>query len=179
MTRQEFEKMTDYFRQKYFDNIPKIPYHLVKKTNLGKNADASFVLRQNDDYDIRYDTVINCPEYNKRVDIMEGFGFNYGHESWTDPLNHPSMYIEVKHALLRDPLRLVGVIMHELTHYWCWYCGYEHSDGSIEFERKLKELGLPSNWTHVGYKKEEKKWIDIFDYTTMKKYYDDYLVNAS
>ena len=178
ISKKEFEKMADYFRQKYFDNIPKIPYKVVADTNINKGVDASFVIEQNEDYDEDNDELLNSPEYSKRVEFADGFGFDYGNPSWIDPLNHPKMYIEIRRSLLSDELKLVGVLLHELTHYWCWYCGYDHTDGSKQFEDKLKELKLPSNWEHAGFIKDKKKWVDIFDYSTMKDYFDDFVQNG-
>ncbi len=172
ITKKEFEQMTDFFRRTYFDGIPSIPCKLLAKSNFEKGVDANFIIEQNEDYDESQDELLDSPEYRTRVDIAEGFGFEYGHYSWEDPLNHPNLYIEVQADLKTDPLKLVGVLLHELTHYWCWYCGYEHADGAKEFEAKLKELGLPSNWEHSSFIKEKKQWVDSFDYTTMQKYYD-------
>ena len=180
ISKQEFNKMADYFRKKYFDNIPKIPYKVLADTNFNKGVEANFVLEPNDDYDENEDELLDSPEYKQtRVDLAEGFGFEYGNPSWVDPLNHPDVYIEVRSSLLMDELRLVGVLLHELTHYWCWYCGYDHSDGTLQFEDKLKELKLPSNCEHSGFVKEKKKWVDTFDYSTMKSYYDDFVQNGS
>ncbi len=172
ITKKEFDQMTSFFLKTYFDSIPLIPCKLVAKKNFEKGVTANFVLEQNEDYDMDDDDLLHSPEYGKRVNISEGFGFDYGAQSWEDPLNHPKVYIEVTTGLKEEPLRLVGTLLHELTHYWCWYCGYDHSDGTKQFENKLKELGLPSNWEHSTFIKSEKKWIDSFDYTTMQKYYD-------
>ena len=176
---EDFEKMTDFFRQKYFDNIPAIPCYLAKDRFFEKGVDASFYITQNDNYDEDEDDLLNSYEYSQtRVDLADGFGFEYGDPSWTDPLNKPKLSIVIKESLLAEPLRFVGTLLHELTHYWCWFCGYEHSDGKPQFEGKLKELGLPSNWEH-RFIKSTKQWVDDFDYSKVQPYYDDFLQHCS
>lgn len=45
-----------------------------------------------------------------------------------------------------------STLIHELTHYALWWQGLEYRDGEKDFERKLKELGLTSNY--------DSTWVD-------------------
>lgn len=45
-----------------------------------------------------------------------------------------------------------STLIHELTHYALWWQGRDYRDGEKDFESKLKELGLTSNF--------DSEWID-------------------
>ena len=66
--------------------------------------------------------------------------------------------------------------MHELTHYYCWHIGYDYMDGSHDFEKELKHLGLPSNYD-VKFSDENERWYDSFDYTKLDNYIKSYKEN--
>lgn len=165
--------MFDYFRHRYFDNIPAIPCSFESERNFRKGEDGYFGVEMNENYDEEKDELLDSPEYNKRFEIEEGFGIDYGRASWTDPLNHPNLFIKVSMKHKDEPLQILGILLHELTHYWCWYCGYDYGDGNREFENKLKELGLPSNLDY-GFQKENRKWVDVYDYSNLQHYYDEF-----
>ncbi len=175
ITKKEFADMTDYFRKKYFDNIPAIPCYLEDiKSTTGEVLDGRFVVEQNRDYVEEDDELLHNYEYSQYVEVAEGLVCELGTPSWTDPLNHPTLYIVISKSLRTSPMRLVGTLLHELAHYWCWYCGYDYHDGNRDYENKLKSLGLPSNWDHK-FNKEIKMWEDDFDYSKMESYYNDFL----
>ena len=172
MTNKDLNLIADYFRKKYFDSIPHIDCYLVDETAFEIGSIGSFVLSKSDEYDEENDICLNDAGYNNRIEITEGLGFEYGPESWTDVLNKPDTTIVVLEDLESEPLVLIGTLLHELTHYWCWYCGYDHEDGAAQFERKLKELELPSNLEHI-FNRNTKEWEDSFEYEKLEKYYDE------
>ena len=68
-----------------------------------------------------------------------------------------------------DPLIFNMTLIHELTHCALWWQGYDYMDGQKDFENKLKELKLSSNWdiTWTGpdkkvLKKEEDKEVMLY-----------------
>lgn len=179
ITKEEFKQMSDYFRKKYFDNIPAIPCYLASPAEFDEEKfDGRFVVQQSKDYDEDKDELMRTSGYAKRLELEDsGIGCEWGTPSWTDPLNHPDVHIVVNESLSADPMRLTGTLLHELTHYWCWYCGYGYHDGEEDYERKLKELGFPSNWDHT-FNKEKRTWEDAFDYEILRPVYDDFKANA-
>ncbi|MBR4314827.1 MAG: hypothetical protein IKP66_07960 [Lachnospiraceae bacterium] len=176
ITDKELESMMTFFRKKYFDGIPNIMCYFAPQEFFDdETTEACFGLEQNENYSITEDELYDSYGYSHHYEIEEGFGFDYGTPSWTDPLNKPTPYIAIVESLRNnDPRHLIGTLLHELAHYWCWYCGYDHSDGSEQYERKLKEMGIPSNFER-RFNKDTKQWEDAFDYEKMEDYYFDYL----
>ena len=67
----------------------------------------------------------------------------------------------------------VGELLHELTHYYCWYLGYDYHDGDKQFEDKFKEFGFPSNFDR-RFEKSTRSWVDDYDYGCLKKYLEEF-----
>lgn len=179
LTTKELQKMAKYFLKKYFDNIPYIPCKFLPKSKFEDGCTAYFIIQESDDYDSGEDELYNTGEYSSHyVEIDDGIGFTCGGGSFADPLNHPDLAIALSNELRTDVNKCVGVLLHELVHYYCWYIGYDHSDGSHAFENKLAELGLPSNYENM-FNKETKEWEDIFDYSKMQNYYNEYRLSIS
>ena len=57
--------------------------------------------------------------------------------------------IAVNRTMCKSILDIDAVLIHELCHYSLWWQGLEYHDGEVDFERKLKELGLNSNYRHL------------------------------
>ena len=167
--------MADFFLKKLFYGIPSISceFSELPKDNLGY-----FCLERNDDYDLRdedellADYVENAPEYKMKSFWRNGFGIDIVREpSWTDPLNRPEQYILISEKIRRKIYVVTGTLLHELTHYDCWHCGYDHKDGMDQFEAELKRRGLPSCFDREF---KNGKWVDSYDYNKIKIYYDIY-----
>ncbi len=177
MTAKELQKMSDFFIRELFFGIPKIECRFVRYEKNSTQMGA-FHIRANDNLDNSESEELeeilkNAPEYKIRhVQSEERIGFGIDIERdpmWTDPLFKPLLFIEINNRLRKEDLLAVGTLLHELTHYYCWYCGYDHHDGSNDFERELDERGLPSNFDRAFLYGD---WQDSFDYSSMQKYLD-------
>lgn len=176
MTKVELQKLSDYFVKRFF-GIPKIT---VGYSDLEEGTIGNFILSENDDFDIKEEDpeyaklLEEAPEYRDRTFSVEGLTVNgRKKQSFTDPACRPNFSICISNAIKKDELVVVGTLLHELTHYYCWYLGYDYSDGDRQFEKKLKEFGFPSNFDRK-FNKETKEWEDDFNYRVLKKYLDDF-----
>ena len=158
MNDTELEKMTRFFLKKIFQGIPYVPTFFGSEDRLDNKLGMT-AFSKNDDYEEE--------DYTSK-EIAPGV-FDYGsyEPSYLDADNHPYIEIIISESLKDDMNKLTGVLLHELCHYYCWYCGYEHRDGSSQFEGKLKEYGLPS-CSCYRYDKTLKKHVTTFDFTTME-----------
>ena len=173
VTQKQLNNMRDYFLKTLFYGIPAIPCWFESREEMG-SGDGLFRIEANDDYE--YDEELeNAPEHKSRYHGQGGIGYTYDpNPAWTDPLANPELSIAIANKLHKNPLRTLAVLLHELTHYYCWYTGLDHKDGSRDFEDKLKELGLPNNFDDYIWNKEEGVWEDTFDYESVRKYYDEW-----
>ena len=185
MTNKQLQDMSDFFIRTHF----KIPTIKTRFSKLNPNTLGTFVMTENDSFDLKeedpelFGQIENAPEYRTRSCRENGFGFDILPDPvWTDPLNKPHLDIYINTCIQKknktlpysNDQMIAGVLLHELTHYYCWYCGYDHHDGSREFEKKLLELGLPSNYYDQEYNKTAGGWYDAFDYSTMQRYLDEF-----
>ena len=65
-----------------------------------------------------------------------------------------TIYINKKRCYSKNKFN--STLIHELAHCALWWQGLEFDDGQPDFERKLQELGLPSNWNHNYVKRNSK-----------------------
>lgn len=176
MNQNELEELAKYFLLRYFGGIPIIPINFCPKRCFNKTELGRMIISESDSYNEAEDDLINEPEYKgENIPIIGDVTYYYNREpSWSDPLNHPDLSILINNECKKDNLLLIGVVLHELCHYYCWYLGYGYHDGDSDFERILKEMNLPSNLEHK-YNKEKQQWEDDSDYTKLEKYYQEYL----
>ncbi len=55
-------------------------------------------------------------------------------------------HIVLNESLLKTEDEITQTLIHELLHFSLWWQGYDSNDGSPDFENRLKELGLPSDY---------------------------------
>jgi hypothetical protein len=163
--------MADFFLDRLFDRIPSIKCCFQP---LEEGSYGLFSLIENEDAkeeSVDPETIEmlrKSPEY--RVDYYDFGRFGYQSEHtpiYTDPLMHPKSSIIINQAIQRNRLKTVAALLHELTHYWAWYLGFEYEDGSKDFEDKLRMLDLPSSYSH---KFTSKGWVADYDYTKVQRY---------
>lgn len=77
--------------------------------------------------------------------------------------------IEINERFRHNPLKLNDVLLHELTHYKCWFTGLDHKDGTKDFEEELKKFHITSNYV-LHYKKDGKTYDDNYHLPWMEKY---------
>lgn len=133
-----------------------------------------FCMEEGEDYDSEADELIDAPEYKLRDDASLDGMIHHIREytpSWTDALNKPKLRIEINCKLQRDPLKVTGILLHELAHYYCWHCGYDFEDSSRFFDDLTAKLGLPSNYRNRRFDKDRGEWEDTFDYSAMEQHY--------
>lgn len=172
MTNEQLQKISDLMIKEVFDSIPKIPCCFE---TLKSGTEGCFRLAENDEDDLKkedpelFEMIENAPEYRIRhIALDDTIGIDLFKEMpWTDPMRHPNISINVNSSLKKDIRRVVAALMHELTHYWCWYVGHDFGDGNKQFEKKLKELDLPS-----CYDREFKNgtYVSTYDLSKTDKY---------
>ena len=176
INKKELPDFAKFLLKKYFDSIPYIPCRYVSHNRFDPGTSAQFLMDQGDNYNMEDDELYNAEGYRGGHIDLDGdmlIGVDVESKSWTDPANHPKLRIEVSDELWNLPLYLTGSLLHELAHYWCWHTGREYHDGNDDFEAKLKELGLPSNYDRK-FNKKTKQWEDDFDYEKVAHYYDEF-----
>lgn len=160
-----------YLLKEYFYDIPPIPVSYGNKDEMC-GVYGSFCFEAGDDYD--EEAVEDIPGYRVRYVTLPGVAAGYTeYESeppFMEPLMNPELSILINPSIRKDPCKLVAVMMHELAHYYCWYVGYDYSDESSEFLAFLKERGLPTNYDDYAWDREEKRWVDMYDYGRMEPY---------
>ena len=175
LTDKDLESMAKYFLKKYFGNLPEIPCIFEQSKKFDKGDRGVFLMMKNDNYEESEDELATWPDYkSKHINITHMVGFDIPSEAWTDPENHPDIGIAIIEDLANEPIKCTAILLHELVHYYCWYTGLDHKDGAAQFEKKLKEMGLPSNSSHK-YDNNLKEWVDGFDYEPTEKYYYEYV----
>ena len=177
MTKTELQKLSDYFLKRFFGGIPKVN---TVFGNLDEDEFGNFILESNDDFDLEEEDPVyaellkEAPEYRNRVFIQENLTItSHTTPSFTDPACRPKIVIRISNIIKRNDLLVVGTLLHELTHYYCWYLGFDYHDGNRQFEEKLKEFGFPSNFDRK-FNKETKEWNDSFDYNCLKGYLEEF-----
>ena len=174
MKNEELQSISDFFLKKLFYGIPSIPCRFA---DIDEDTSGCFCLEENENCHIDEELeeeLEKAPEYKVQNirDEDTGFGIDIIEEHiWTDPLKKPILYININSNIRRRKMTVIGVLLHELTHYYCWYCGYDRFDGSPQFESELKKRNLPSNGDSVF---KNGQWKDTFNYSTMSVYYDMY-----
>ncbi len=166
----ELISMSKVFLKKVFCAIPYVNTRFASPDEMeGRLGLTKF--SANEDYTEEKDALYNTNEYRLKGRSMATGLYDYQdyEPSCLDPENKPEIEILISTDLKDDTNKLVGVLLHELCHYYCWYTGLENSDGSPQFERKLKELGIPSR-NDVHYDKVLKKHVSTFDFESMEKY---------
>ncbi len=163
--------MSDFFLKEYFAGIPHININFIKPSCIG-GADGIFRLSMADNYRESDDELYGGVGYrSKYIELDNGIGFEAkGMPSWADVLNHPGTEILIS-TDIRNTRLLVGTLLHELLHYYCWYLGYGHGDSCEDFNRIAKEMEIPLNTDHIF---EGGKWEDSFDYSKMDRYIGAY-----
>ena len=161
--------MSEFYRRELFEGIPYINMRFADSSELG-SSDGKFILVQNDDYEEAEDELYDTPGYRTYFsELDEGLIYAYGEEpSWSDPANHPKYEILISKSMQRNDEKVVGTLLHELVHYYCWYRGLGHGDSDKDFIEKATSLGLPINHIHHAF--ENGRWKDTFDYSLMDKY---------
>lgn len=81
--------------------------------------------------------------------------------------------ISINDCYRNNPLRLNNILLHELTHYKCWFTGLEHRDGDRDFEKELEKYHIISNYV-IHYKKDGKTYDKDYHLPWMQKYEDSY-----
>lgn len=180
MTIKEVRKMAGFFLKEFFDNIPmlRIEYDAICD-EMNQGICGCFGLHENEEYDLdkedpeMAELLRNSSEYKVRYREYGGIGYTSSYDpEYTDVLHKPEPYIILNETIKRNKKMITSVLLHELVHYWCWYLGYDHHDGDKQFENKIKELGLRSNFSNATFRDGE--WQDDFDYDTVQKYIDLY-----
>lgn len=171
ITDNELENMTRFYLKEVFKGIPFITTHFATVEELGDKLGIT-EYTEGDDYIIEKDVLLDMHEYaHAAVEIAPGVFDDVKYEpSYLDPENHPKIEILLSDTLKTDIYMLTGVLLHELCHYYCWYMGYDHHDGDLQFERRLRELRLPS-CSDYRYSKEARKHISLFDFKCMMRPY--------
>ena len=177
MTKTELQKLSNYFLKRFFGGIPKVNTVFEE---LEEDEFGNFVLEANDDFDLSEEDPVyaklleEAPEYRNRDFVQDNLTITrHNTPSFTDPACHPNIVIRISDSIKRKDLVVVGTLLHELTHYYCWYLGFDYHDGNRQFEMKLREFGFPSNFDR-NFNKETKEWNDAFDYSCLKKYLDEF-----
>lgn len=177
MTKQELQKISDFFLKRFFGGIPKIA---AKYGDTEEGILGNFFIEANNEYDIEEEDptyaqlLEEAPEYKTRDYEKENLTISgITTPSYTDPACHPILSIVISNTIKKNELIVVGTLLHELTHYYCWYLGFDYHDGNRQFEMKLREFGFPSNFDR-NFNKETKEWNDTFNYSCLQKYLDEF-----
>ena len=88
--------------------------------------------------------------FSKRLTSVHGYFWHVEDEGVGDP---EEAEIIINRKRCNDVNKFNSTLIHELTHCALWWQGYEYDDGEYDFEKKLTELGLPSNYSHDYSKK--------------------------
>lgn len=180
-TDEELQELGNHFLKKYFSGIPSVPIYFddLERFMEDSYTDGDIAVTHysmNPDYIEEADELYGQDEYaDKYLDLGGNIGISLqDNKSWLDPLNRPDICIVLDNSLKNNDLMVVGTLLHELTHYYCWHVGLEHDDGSKEFEKELSKRGYPSNFDRT-FDKVNKKWEDAFDYSKLQGYLDSYV----
>jgi len=174
MTDVELKKMAQFYLNKLFYGIPEIPVHFASMTSTEL---GDFEVRPGESYDSDDDLMYNTPGY-RNISLNFGYGIHYyeSGKSWSDPLNKPKLCIKISDRIKWDKLKVVGILLHELLHYFCWHYGYDYDDSSEDFIRLAKQLNLPFVENVIW---DGEKFIDAFNYEEMKPYYNMFAASLS
>lgn len=155
--------MMRFFLTNMFSGIPDISCHFGPAEGfvLGK-----FLLKRSSKYLESKDPVAGKAGYIPRHYFLCGGlidSYQYDIEPWEDPLNHPKPEIIISDALadFNHMLSLTGTLLHELTHYYCWYIGLDYKDEDKDFHNRLLRMGLPTNWSSMNESKV-KEYLQLF-----------------
>lgn len=170
MDNNELEKMARFYLKKLYNNIPYIPVTFASEEEMGSYLGLT-EYSEGVGYIMENDELLNAAEYSaKETEISPGIFEGAKYEpSYMDALNHPEIEIKLNDKLKDNINMLTGILLHELCHYWCWYRGFDHNDGDPQFERRLRELKLPSGGDY-RYSKTYKRHISTFDFNSMEGY---------
>ncbi len=173
----ELENMARFFLKKLYNGIPYIPTAFASEERLGDML-GMIEYTEGDNYILENDKLLKMHEYDfKETGLGNGVFIENTYEpSFMDPENAPKIECLISDTLKDNVNMTTGILLHELCHYWCWYRGYEHHDGDMQFERKLKELKLPSS-SDMFYDKELERHIPSFDFNRMSNYVEMYHSN--
>ena len=174
MTNITLMDMSTFFIANLYDNIPSIPVSFAPHCKL-EGALGEFTMDPAKDYLKSKDELFNSPGYRIRWQpLLDNTGYDdIEEESWKDPLNHPITEIKVSDILKDYPLIATAVLLHELTHYWSWYMGYEYQDTDYAFNAECIRRGLPTNFYENVF--IDGSWSDTYDYSQMSVYIDAYI----
>ena len=166
--------MTSYFLKTQFDGIPSVPARFVPDNDID-GALGGFFMGPATDYEESKDELFNSPGYRTRWNLLfDNMGYSeIEEESWKDPINHPRIEIQISNTLRHDALLTTAALLHELTHYWCWYMGYDYSDESYAFNAECMKRGIPANY--YGNSLTEGCWEGIFDFSRMAVHIEAYI----
>ncbi len=165
VTQTELEKMANFYRKELFYGIPEIDVLLVG------NTPGVFILEKADSYIEAEDGLTNEYLYRPRYKYLGNGVGTYLNEtySWEDPENNPVKRIGIKESYKSDIRRLTASLLHELAHYYLWYCGYEYGDEDRDFLNLCKKMGLPTNYDFC-WDKSENKWVHTYDFSLIDRY---------
>ncbi len=169
ITQTELRSMAKFYRKKLFYGLPEIDVFLTGE------AAGVFILEKPDSYMEKDDSLIDEYLYRPRYKYYGNGVGAYLNEaySWEDPENNPVKRIEIKKEYSRDIRKLTACLLHELAHYYLWYCGYEYGDENSDFLKLCKKMGLPTNYD-FKWDKSENKWVHTYDYSQIDKYIEMY-----
>ena len=126
----------------------------------GMNLIYPVVILDNDEMDRKlHEYQLQNMQMPKRHSDINGIFYRHAEEGVGKP-SEATIYINENRC--KDIDKFNGTLIHELIHCGLWWQGLEYDDGQPDFERKLREAGLYSNWSY-DYSKEEK------DHTYSKK----------
>ncbi len=161
--------MTTYFLKTLFDNIP-VP-NVYIEPDMEKDTLGTFSLEQNTNYLKENDELLGKYEYRSHYKRYgNGFGIEYNKmESYQDPLNHPDPVIKISEVCLKNIRKTTATLLHELVHYYLWYIGWDFGDEDVDFNRKCREMDIPTNYGSYDYRKIDK-YIEMYcEYIENKK----------
>lgn len=189
LDREALNDLTRIFCQTLFGGIPQPPimfeddldgleeeYEDDMEAGEDDKSLGRFVVKKSKKYSIEND--IYREESGRKRFKKYGFGI-YEEitcipDTWAEPSNNPYHKIVIREILrfimTKEQLHIfLSVLLHELVHYYCWYCGYGWRDGSADFEKVCRNLDIPTNYPPYCILKDGK-YTDTYDYRKMERF---------
>ena len=97
---------------------------------------------------------LNIPvKFNNRLKSVSG-RFRFKRKNFEPVLENRPMDIQLAPQIVKNHDEMVGVLKHELCHWYCFISGLDYGDGDKDFEMELKKAGTFS--TYFGYNDKER-----------------------